>query len=174
MLPGNELAVGIQSKSVRGLGSQPGGECEEQSHPRTGGFGGRCSPNPRNVWNFFFPNFVFAPKFDEFFFPFSQNLLKCILIQSRPKIVAVIFIVVYYCGLSSKNFQHKIEIRIAKISKLFFSQVSEHCTFFWTKNPINWPLWRGVIAGGSASFEAHNFFCKSLKTFFRKTSFFQS
>ena len=49
-------------------GGATGGYCEEQSPPRTGGFWGRSSPNTRNFWNFFFPIYFFAPKFDEIIF----------------------------------------------------------------------------------------------------------
>ena len=121
--------MGIQSKSVQGLGAEPPvGSVRSKAppSPRTSDFRGRSSPNTKNVGTFF-SQFFFAPKFDEIFSKnFFFNFLKIfwsVFWCNRKKKTSISFW--WYCGLFSKNFQHKID-HFAKNKK---SQKLENCFF---------------------------------------------
>ena len=97
-MPDNQLAMGIQSKSVRGPGAElPVGGVGSNVSFKSGGLGGPSLPKINKNVNFFFPSCfarnlmaflrkknvfekIFRHFFSEFFFSFSQNLLKQILI----------------------------------------------------------------------------------------------
>ena len=59
ILPDNQLAMGIQSKSNLGLEAKPGGECEEQSPPQTAGFGGGAIISQKKIGTIF-PSIFFC------------------------------------------------------------------------------------------------------------------
>ena len=104
MLPSNQLAIGIQSKNVRGRGAEtPVGSVRSKTHYEPGFRGGRSSPNTRNFCNFFFANIFLAPKF-----------------------------VIVYCGQFSKNFQHEIDpFAKNRIHQNFFFISFRELRIFW-------------------------------------------
>ena len=67
MLPGNQLAMEIQSKSTRGLGAEPpvGSVRSKAPHEPVASAGG--APLTQEIFGTFFPQFFFASKFEEIF-----------------------------------------------------------------------------------------------------------
>jgi len=67
MLLGNQLTMGIQSKSVRGLGVEPlVGSVRSKASHEPGVLGGGV-PVTRNFWDFFFPNCFFLRNLIKYF-----------------------------------------------------------------------------------------------------------
>ena len=70
MLPGNQFAMGIQSKNVRGLGAEPPvGSMRSETPNEPGVSGGRASLTQEIFRTLFSKKKISAPKFDDIFFP---------------------------------------------------------------------------------------------------------
>ena len=65
MLPGNQLAMRIQFKRVRGLGAEPSVRSKAPHEPGVSGGG---APLVQEIFGTFVSQYFFAPKFDEIFF----------------------------------------------------------------------------------------------------------
>ena len=113
MLRGNQMSMGIQSKSVRGLGAEPSGRSVRSTAPHEPGVSWGGAPLTQETLETIFFHFVFALKFDEMFssdfFPIflESSETHFDLIESK-KFHNIIYgdIVVYFF----KNFQLKMTI----------------------------------------------------------------
>ena len=68
MLLGNQLAVGIQSKSIRGLGTEPSVESVRSKAPHEPRVSGGGATLTQEIFETFVSQLFFAPKFDEIIF----------------------------------------------------------------------------------------------------------
>ena len=76
MLPGNPLAMAIQSKSIRGLGAEPPVGIVRSKAPHEPGVSGGGAPLTQEIFGTFFFQFIFLLRnlmelFLTIFFPFS-------------------------------------------------------------------------------------------------------